>query len=185
LPKSGLSKAEILSSNEPLNILPKFGAEKPPILGSELSSNVSTEPLKILPKFGVEKPPILDSEVSSNISTEPLKMLPKFGVEGVSKLPLPDSELASNVSKDTSILINIEAPSVEASYSGSSASPSASASASPSASPSASASASTHVEEEIAFTKGRFAPLSLNVKEPFSDTPVVIPESSQIETNKN
>jgi hypothetical protein len=33
-------------------------------------------------------------------------------------------------------------------------------------------------DEPIVFTKGRFAPLTLNVTEPFSDTPISTPESS-------
>jgi hypothetical protein len=39
------------------------------------------------------------------------------------------------------------------------------------------------IGEPMEFSKGRYASLSLNVQEPFSDTPVLTPESSQFDTN--
>lgn len=91
-------------------------------------------------------------------STEPLRVLPHFGIEGISRLPLPDSASPSGT-----IPSSIEISPEKSNSSISSSAPFL-----------------KEGGEPIIFTKGRFAPLSLNIGEPFSDTPIVTPESMSI-----
>jgi hypothetical protein len=161
-------------STEPLNILPKFGTKGGNIPHMP-DSTLSTEPLKVLPNFGRDIPTIFESELSpnqpsgihsnkTNISSEGILPNDSASQRGIN----PNYEKISTSLQDTieelPKSINIESPT--------------SSGVGPSIPDSSS-------QAEISFTKGRYAPLSLNVKEPFSETPVITPESSQIETNKN
>jgi hypothetical protein len=99
----------------------------------------------------------IDSAITrsiSNTSQEPLRVLPRFNLEGISNIPLPESvEGSSSVNK--LVLPDKISP--------------------------VSSESSLPVNTEnvpLNVTKGKFSILPLNVQEPFSETPVVTPESS-------
>jgi hypothetical protein len=144
----------------PLKEVPISGIEESsiPFPDSRPVSVTSSEPLKVLPKFGaggLSRLPLPEStEVSQVETSEPLRVLPKFGAGGLSRLPLPEST-PSSVGLASSVGPAFSLPSQSVGG------------------------------EPIEFTRGRFASLSLDVRDPFSDTPVLTPEPSIISQSSN
>jgi hypothetical protein len=131
---------------------------------SPISSIIESPPM-IMP--GGFPPSRTGGTTHSIQSAEPLKVLPRFNIEGIARLPLPDSPLVSQggsaISADPLRVLpkfGVEGlarlPLPESS----------------SSSEISTLSSVSSIGEPVLNTNNRFAPLSLNVSEPFSDTPV-------------